>query len=133
MNSFSLVQILSFFKCKLKAILHFARKVLFSAAKTYMLKLESKAETENFTHATYHLNSFVLFNSQQQDCLLRNEELRYQQIPNEIMTNQGENEDRNHISTGVSINFIHYMTNLLGQGGVKWVNFAPFFKQISFH
>ena len=65
MNSFSLVQILSFFKCKLKAILHFARKVLFSAAKTYMLKLESKAETENFTHTTYHLNSFVLFNSQQ--------------------------------------------------------------------
>ena len=38
----------------------------------------------------------------------------YQQISNKIMTNQDENKNRNHINTGVSFNFIHYMANLLG-------------------
>ena len=38
------------------------------------------------------------------------------------MTNPGENKNRDHISTRVSFNFIHYMANLLGWGGAKWQN-----------
>ena len=30
------------------------------------------------------------------------------------MTNQGESKNRNHINTGVSFKFIHYMADLLG-------------------
>ena len=38
----------------------------------------------------------------------------YQQIPNEIMTNQDEKKNRKHMNTVVSFNFIHYMANILG-------------------
>ena len=48
----------------------------------------------------------------------------YQQIPNKIMTNQGENKNRNHINTGVSFNFNHYMANLLRWGWAKWQNMS---------
>ena len=44
------------------------------------------------------------------------------------MTNQDENKNRNHINTGVSFNFIHYMANLMA----KWVTFAPFLNNIPF-
>ena len=45
------------------------------------------------------------------------------------MKNQGESKNRNQINSGVSFNFILYMTNLLGWGGQndkKWVTFAQF-------
>ena len=42
-----------------------------------------------------------------------------QQMANEIMTNQGENKNRNHVNTGVSFNFINYVANLSGWGEVK--------------
>ena len=51
----------------------------------------------------------------------------YWQTYNEIMTNQCQNKNRNHINTRVSFNFIHYMADLLRWGGAKWVNFALFF------
>ena len=38
------------------------------------------------------------------------------------MTNQDENKNRNHINTGVSFNFIHYLANILGQRRAKWQN-----------
>ena len=48
--------------------------------------------------------------------------MNHQQIPNDIMTNQDENKNGNHVNTGVAFNFIHYMANLLGKGGPKWQN-----------
>ena len=36
------------------------------------------------------------------------------------MTIQGKNKNRNHINTGVSFDFIHYMANILGWGEKKW-------------
>ena len=52
-------------------------------------------------------------------CLILNNSIflrtgNYQQIPNEIITNQDENKNRNHINTGVFFHFIPYMANLLG-------------------
>ena len=38
------------------------------------------------------------------------------------MTDPGENKKRDHINTGVSFNFIHYMANLLEWSGAKWQN-----------
>ena len=46
--------------------------------------------------------------------------MNYQQITNDIMTNHDENKNRNHINTRVFFDFIHYMANLLEQGGAKW-------------
>ena len=71
--------------------------------------LESKTEAANTTCVVYHLNS----GAEQWHCLS-------QQIPNQIITNQGENKNRNHINTGVSFNYIHYMANLSGRSGAKW-------------
>ena len=51
----------------------------------------------------------------------------YQQTPKEIMTNKFKNKNGNHINTGTTFNFIHYMANLLAWGWEKWVTFAPFF------
>ena len=68
----------------------------------FRLNLEFKAEVANIACTIYHLALFILRIGD------------YQQIPNEIMINQDENKNRNHINTGVSFNFIHYMANLLG-------------------
>ena len=35
------------------------------------------------------------------------------------MKNQAENRNENHINTGISFNFIHYMANLLVWGEAK--------------
>ena len=68
----------------------------------FRLNVEFKAEVANIAWTIYHLALFILRIGD------------YQQIPNEIMINQDENKNRNHINTGVSFNFIHYMANLLG-------------------
>ena len=55
-----------------------------------------------------------------------------QQNTNDIMTNQCENRNKNHINTGVYFKFIHYMADLLGWGGVTWVTFALFLNILFF-
>ena len=88
-----------------------------------MLKLESKAEPDK----KFIIETLMLFNSNINIIyqIIASFILRigtYQQISNEIMTNPGENQNRDHINTRVSFNFIHYMANLLWWGGAKWQN-----------
>ena len=49
------------------------------------------------------------------------------------MANQGENKNRNHITTGVSFKFIHCMTDLLERDGAKWITFALSFQYNYFY
>ena len=76
-----------------------------------MLKLESKAEVANTTCTIYHINSGAVYFTTIALFILKIG--NYQQIPNEIMTNQ-DKKNRNHVNTGVFSNFIHYTANLLG-------------------
>ena len=66
-----------------------------------MLKLESKADVANTTCTIYHINSGAVYLKTIALFILRIG--NYQQIPNEIMANQDENKNRNHINTGVSL------------------------------
>ena len=58
--------------------------------------------------------------------------MKYQKIPKEIMTNQGENKNKNPINTGVfSILFTAWLIYYGGVGWskmAKWVTFEPCFK-----
>ena len=105
--------------------LQFAKLSLFNTAKIYTLKLESKAEAANTTFTIHYLNFGAVWLTITALFILRIG--KYLQTPNEIMTNKDKNKNRNHINIVVS-RFIHYMANLLGWNGEKWVTFAPFFK-----